>query len=81
MFGYKFYPNPENFTPSRMVWSVTFSKSDLPPHSSFYHSSPYTYILLNTYLPYLFTLPHTYISHRTSSPSIYLPHTSTLPPT
>ena len=27
VFGYKFYPNPENFTPSRMVWMVTFSKS------------------------------------------------------
>ena len=24
MFSYKFYPNPENFTPS---WMVTFSKS------------------------------------------------------
>ena len=28
MFSYKFYPNPENFTPSRMVWMVTFSKSE-----------------------------------------------------
>ena len=27
MFSYKFYPNLENFTPSRMVWMVTFSKS------------------------------------------------------
>ena len=27
MFDYKFYPNSENFTPSRMVWMVTFSKS------------------------------------------------------
>ena len=27
MFSYKFYPNPENITPSRMVWMVTFSKS------------------------------------------------------
>ena len=27
MFGYKFYPNPDNFTLSRMVWKVTFSKS------------------------------------------------------
>ena len=27
MFSYKFYPNPENFTPSRMVGMVTFSKS------------------------------------------------------
>ena len=27
MFGYKFYPNTENFTPSRMVWMVTFCKS------------------------------------------------------
>ena len=27
MFGYKFYPNPENFTPSWMVWMVTFCKS------------------------------------------------------
>ena len=24
----QFYTNPENFTPSRMVWMVTFSKSD-----------------------------------------------------
>ena len=23
MFSYKFYPNPENYTPSRMVWMVT----------------------------------------------------------
>ena len=22
MFGYKFYPNPENFTPTWMVWEV-----------------------------------------------------------
>ena len=28
MFGYKFYPNPENLTPSRMVWMVTFFKSE-----------------------------------------------------
>ena len=28
MSSYKFYPNPENFTSSRMVWMVTFSKSD-----------------------------------------------------
>ena len=27
MFSYKFYPKPENFTPSWMVWMVTFSKS------------------------------------------------------
>ena len=27
MFSYKFYPKPKNFTPSRMVWMVTFSKS------------------------------------------------------
>ena len=29
VFRYKFYPNPVNFTPSRMVWMVTFSKSVL----------------------------------------------------
>ena len=27
MFSHKFYPNPENFTPSKMVWMVTFCKS------------------------------------------------------
>ena len=27
MFNYKFYPNPEDCTPSRMVWMVTFCKS------------------------------------------------------
>ena len=27
MFSYKFYPNPQNFTLSRMVWMVTFCKS------------------------------------------------------
>ena len=29
MLSYKFYPNPQNFTPSGMVWMVTFSKSDI----------------------------------------------------
>ena len=28
MFSNKFYPNSEHFTPSRMVWMVTFCKSD-----------------------------------------------------
>ena len=28
MLSYKFYPNPENCSPSRMVWMVTFSKPD-----------------------------------------------------
>ena len=27
MFSYKFYPSLENFTPSQMVWLVTFCKS------------------------------------------------------
>ena len=27
MFSYKFDPIPDNFTPSRMVWMVTFCKS------------------------------------------------------
>ena len=27
MFSYKFYPNTKNFTPSPMVWMVTFFKS------------------------------------------------------
>ena len=45
IFRCKFYPNPENFTPSRMVWMVTFFKSGLvvamsvwvlsPPHAFF----------------------------------------------
>ena len=34
MFGYKIYPNPENFTPSMMVWMVTFSKSALQANCS-----------------------------------------------
>ena len=28
IFSYKLYPNPENFTPSRMVWMVTLCKSE-----------------------------------------------------
>ena len=31
MFRYKVNPNPENFTPSRMVWMVTFCKSVISP--------------------------------------------------
>ena len=27
MVSFKMYPRPENFTPSRMVWMVTFCKS------------------------------------------------------
>ena len=31
MFNYKFNPNPENFTPSPIVWMVTFCKSGSKP--------------------------------------------------
>ena len=33
MFSNKFYPNPENLTPSRMVWMMTFCKSDKIMHT------------------------------------------------
>ena len=33
IFSYKCYQNPENFTPSRMVWMVTFWKSAVQPHA------------------------------------------------
>ena len=33
MFSYKFYTTPENFTPSRMMWMVKFSKSASSPPS------------------------------------------------
>ena len=41
MFSYQFYPNPDNFTPSRMVWMVTFSKSALGLHMPRVHPNQY----------------------------------------
>ena len=37
MFSSKFYPSADNFTPSRMVWMVTFCKSVLHPLCSYCH--------------------------------------------
>ena len=34
MFSFKVYPNPENCTPSRMVWMVTFCRSAVTSETS-----------------------------------------------
>ena len=68
MFSNKFYPNPENFTPSRMVWMVTFCKSGLECGKTFtgasdlnIHQITHTLYVLSVRKP--FKIQHSLCTH------------------